>query len=135
MAITKEEIIAKCSPELIASRDCHAIAAAVNVGRKRPNKKEIGYGSIIEAVGFEVGNTISDELTSNPIYRYVKPLLEQGRLLIGSVMVWTALDGMVANNLISKDTADKLKALGLEDAPVDFLEVSEALFNRDGSIK
>lgn len=135
MAITKEEVIAKCSPELIASRDCHAIAAAVSEGRKKPNRREIGYGSILETVGFEAGNAISDELTNNQVYRYVKPLLEQGRMLIGSAMVWAALDGMVSKQIITASEADKLKALGLEDDLISPLEVAQVLYNADGSMK
>jgi hypothetical protein len=134
MAITKEEVVAKVSAELIASRDCQAIAAAASVGRKRSTKREIGYGTILETVGFVAGNAVCDEINNNPMYRYVKPLVEQGRMLIGSPMVAAALQAMVPA-VIPQAVADKLKALGLEDDPVTAQDVAIALYNPDGSDK
>lgn len=42
-----EEIQAKCSPEQLAERNFHVIAAVVSEGRTRTVKQEIGYGTIV----------------------------------------------------------------------------------------
>lgn len=130
----RDEILAACSEELIASRDCDAIAAKVSTGRVRPNRREIGYGTILETVGFEAGNLLCDEIVNNPNYRYVKPLLDQGRMLVGSPLVGFALQSMVPS-IITQAHADKLKALGFESNPCTPQEVAAAIFNPDGSIK
>ncbi len=41
---------------------------------------EIGNGLILSTVGLEVGNALLDVLNGAPDFRYIKPLLEQGRL-------------------------------------------------------
>ena len=46
-----DEITAKCSPALIASRDFDAIALAVSAGRTKANTREIGNGTILEVLG------------------------------------------------------------------------------------
>lgn len=135
MAITKEEIEAKCSAEMIASRDCQAIADAMNVGRVRNSKREIGYGTILETIGFEAGNALSDEINTNTLFRYVKPLVEQGRLIAGSPLVAGALQVMVGSGKITQAQANALKALGVEENPCTPQEVAEALYNTDGSMK
>lgn len=129
MAVTKQEIESKCSAELIASRDCQAIADIVNVGRVRNSKREIGYGTILETIGLTAGNALADEINSNPLFRYVKPLVEQGRLIAGSPLVAGALQVMVGSAKITQTEADALKALGLEDDPCTPQEVAEALYN------
>lgn len=134
MAITKEEVLAKCSAEMIASRDCDAIAAAVSVGRVCASAREIGYGTILETIGFVSGNKLSDELSTNVAYRYVKPLVEQGRMLIGSPLVAYTLQTMVGT-VLTQEEADKLKALGVEPNPCTPQEVAAVLYNPDGSFK
>lgn len=46
-----DEITAKCSPELIASGNTVAIAAAVSAGRTKPVKTAIGAGTIMSVLG------------------------------------------------------------------------------------
>lgn len=133
--ITKEEILAKCSAELIASRDCQAIAEAVSVDRVRNNKREIGYGTILETIGFDAGNALADEINSNPLFRYVKPLVEQGRLIAGSPLVAGALQVMVGSAKITQAQANALKNLGIEPDTCTPQDVADVLYNPDGSMK
>lgn len=124
------EIHAKATAEQIAARDHDAIAAAVNVGRKRRNKREIGNGTILETLGLAAGNALLDVINSAPDFRHVKPLVEQGRLVISSPLVQATVDSLVPS-VLTQAQADALKALGWEDDPVTAVQVAAAL---DGGI-
>lgn len=134
MAITKDEIVAKCSADLIASRDCVQIASIVSSGRTAPNLREIGNGTILDTIGITAGNALLDEINNNTNYRYVKPLVDQGRLLIGSSLVQSTLKSMVPA-ILTQAQCDSLSALGFDPAPVTPQEVADALYNPDGSSK
>lgn len=56
---------------------------------------EIGNGMVLSAVGLTVGNALLDVIYNAPDFRYVKPLLEQGRLDISSPLARGALDSLV----------------------------------------
>jgi hypothetical protein len=131
----RDEIMAKCSPELIASRDCHAIAAVVSEGRTGPNKLEIGNGTIITALqDLAVANALLDVLHTDVRFKYVVPLLDQGRLIIGDPLVKAVINGFVPS-ILTQEQADRLIALGVEPKPVMMEEVANALYNADGSMK
>jgi hypothetical protein len=115
--------------------DTFAIAAALSVNRTKPNKKEIGHGSILETVGLTTGNQILDAITATPSYKYVKPLLEQGRLIASSPLVASAVDSLVTAGLLTQDQGTALKALGLDPDPVSELDVRKAIFADDGTLK
>lgn len=125
-----EEINAKATPEQIAARDHDGIAAAVNVGRKRRNSREIGNGTILETLGLTAGNALLDVINSVPDFRHVKPLVEQGRLVISSPLVQATVDSLVPT-VLTQAQADALKALGWDADPVTPAQVAAAL---DGSI-
>jgi hypothetical protein len=86
-----EEIKTKCPPELIAAREHGQIAALVSAGRTRPSTREIGNGTILEALGLTAGNALLDVINNAPDFRHVKPLVEQGRLIVGSPLVVVVL--------------------------------------------
>lgn len=135
MAITKEEILAKCSAEMIASRDCHAIAEAVSVGRTKPSNINIGNGTIIAALNdLATANALLDVLHTDPRFKYVVPLLDQGRLIVSDTMVVQTLQAFVPS-ILTQEQADKLIAIARAPDPVGFTEVAEALYNADGSMK
>ncbi len=119
----------------LAAKDCAELARIRSVGRIRPFNREIGNGTILETIGFAAGNALLDEITTNVNYRHVKPLVEQGRLLVGSALVQASLQAMVAGAIITQANADKLVALGREPHPYTAQEVAAAVFNEDGSIK
>ena len=127
MATLLDEIQAKCSPALIASKQHGEIAALVSMGRTRPSTREIGNGTILEVLGLAAGNAMLDAINGMPDFRHVKPLVEQGRLIIGSPLVAASLSAFVAGNVITQADADKLLAIAVEPAPVSVGEVVKAM--------
>lgn len=121
-----EEIKQKCSPSLIASRQHGEIAAKVSEGRTKPSTREIGNGTILETIGLQYGNAMLDVIETAPDFRHVKPLLQQGRLIIGSPLVAAAVQGMVPS-VMPQEVADRLLALTVDPAPVSVQEVVQAM--------
>lgn len=134
----RDEIHAKaeCTAH-IASKNIDAIVAIMSAGRTKPNAREIGNGTILEVLGIATGNALLDVLLSSDVespYRHVKPLIEQGRLLIGSTLVQATLGAFVPD-ILSQAQADSLRSLGRDPNPYAAQEVSDALYNADGSEK
>jgi hypothetical protein len=123
----------RCAAALTA-RDCEELARIMSEGRTRSNAREIGNGTILEVLGLDAGNALLDVINTDAKFRYVKPLVEQGRLLIGSPLVQATLQTM-APALLTQAQADALCTLGLEPHPYAPQELAEALFNADGSQK
>lgn len=121
------EIQAKCPPELIAAKEHGQIAALVSAGRTRPSAREIGNGTILETIGLTHGNDMLDVIYNDPNFHHVKPLLEQGRLIVGSPLVVATIQGMAANGVIPAAARDALLALTVEPAPVSVHEVIKAM--------
>ena len=120
------EIQSKCSAELIASREHGAIASIVSLGRTRPSNREIGNGTILEMLGLDAGNAFLDIINTAPDFRHVKPLVEQGRLVVGSPLVQATVQSM-AGTVLTKEQADALCALGKDPDPVDIQDVIKAM--------
>lgn len=118
----------------LAAKDCEALAALLSEGRTCGNEREVGYGTIIETIGLEAGNQLIDFLKSAEPMRHVMPLLDQGRLRIGSPLVQSTLQSLVGGRIDQAD-ADALCALGLQPDPLTARQVAEALFHEDGSEK
>lgn len=123
----------RCTAAL-AARDCTELARLMSVGRTRANTREIGNGTILEVLGLDTGNVVLDLINADPIYRHVKPLIDQGRLLIGSPLAQLTVQSL-APAILTQPQADALCALGLEAFPYTAQELAEALFNADGSEK
>lgn len=121
------EIQAKCPPELIAAKEHGQIAALVSAGRTRPSAREIGNGTILETIGLTHGNAMLDVISNDANFRHVKPLLEQGRLIVGSPLVVQTINGMVAGGVIPSAAGAALLALTVEPAPVSVQEVIKAM--------
>lgn len=118
----------------LAAKDCEALAALLSDGRTCGNEREVGYGTIIETIGIESGNQLIDFLKAAEPMRHVVPLLDQGRLRIGSPLVQSTLQSFVGGPIDQAD-ADALCALGLQPDPLTARQVAEALFHEDGSEK
>ena len=114
----RAEILAACSPELLAQHDTQAIAEAVSVDRVKRVPTEIGNGTILATIGLDAGNALLDVIAGAAEYRHVKPLLEQGRLRVDSDLVRTTLDSLVPAVLTAAQ-AKALKALAEQPDPVD----------------
>lgn len=125
-----EEIIAKCTPEEIAARGkdggLDIIAAKVSAGRMRAAPTEAGNGTILETLGIAAGNKLLDVIYNVPDFRYVKPLVEQGRLRLDTALVQATLDSLVPS-VITQAQADALKARCMVPDPVSPQQCSAAL--------
>lgn len=121
-----DEITAKCDAALIASRDHQTMADLVNAGRTRPSAREIGNGTILEVLGLQAGNALLDVINTVPDFRYVKPLVEQGRLAVASPLVQATIQSLVPS-VLTQQQADTLCALGVETDPVTPAQVAQAL--------
>eukprot|EP01034_Spumella_vulgaris_P041665 gene41665-51629_t len=121
----------RCAAALTA-KDCAELARLMSVGRVRANSREIGNGTILEVLGLATGNEVLDLINSNADYRHVKPLIEQGRLLIGSPLAQITVQALVPA-VLTQAQADALCALGLEPHPYTAQELAEALFTPDGT--
>ena len=108
------------------NRDDGAIAAALSVGRTRLVPTEIGNGAILETIGLEAGNALLDLINSAPDFRYVRPLLEQGRLRVDSQLVLATLDSLVPA-VLSEAQAISIKALAERPDVISPQQVCAAL--------
>lgn len=118
--------------EVTGQQDTQVIADALSVGRTRFVPREIGNGLVLATVGMPIGNALLDVLYNAPDFRYVKPLLEQGRLDISSPLARMALDslvGVVAG--FEQGHADALKALAEVPDPIDEMTVRQACWSVD----
>ena len=110
----------------LAHRNDGAIAAALSVGRTKLVPTEIGTGTVLETLGVAAANQLLDAIYNTPDFRYVKPLLEQGRLRIDSAMVRATLDSLVPA-AITQINADKLKAVAVVPDVITPQQVAQAL--------
>lgn len=111
----------------LANRDDGAIAAALSAGRTKTVSTEIGNGMVLATLGLASGNALLDAIYNTPDFRYVKPLLEQGRLDISTPLAAGALDGLAGAGVITQAEADALKALAVQPDPVTANDVAKAL--------
>jgi len=98
----------------------------------KPTTTEIGNGTILEVLGLELGTSVLDIINSIPTYKYVVPLLEQGRLSIGSEVAQSAVQAFVPG-LLAQEQADSLKKLGWQPNPISEFDVRCALYAVDGT--
>lgn len=84
---------------LVAARRDGDIAAALSAGRTRLVPTEVGNGTILEVLGLDAGNALMDVINSEPAFRYVKPLVEQGRLRLDSDLVRSTLQSLAGTVL------------------------------------
>lgn len=120
--------------EVLDTRDTAQIAAALPpVVRMVPT--EIGNGTVLETLGLAVGNALLDVLYNAPDFRYVKPLLEQGRLRIDAPSARAALDGIAAAGIAAgfgAAQAEALKALADAVTPADEMTVRRVCWSDTG---
>lgn len=118
-------------PELLATQDTAAIAAALSVGRTKPSMQEVGNGLVLETLGITAGNAFLDVIYNVPDFRHVKPLVEQGRLNISSALVQATIQSLVPA-VLTQPECDALCNLGKVPDPVDELTVRRACWSDDG---
>lgn len=135
--LSKEEIrelIRNDATLLVLLPNSQAIAEKISENRFEFVPTEIGVGTILEVFGLEDGNSVLDVIYSQPAYRHVKPLLEQGRLRLDSSFVRAALQSMVPA-ILTQDQVDALVNKARVSSPVSEYEVRCAIFNDDGSLR
>lgn len=132
-----DEIKAKCSPELLESRDSTSIAAAVNVGRTRIAPRLGGIGAVMETLGAVDGPLVLDALDSLkatlPAVRWGWVLLERGELDFGSTVTRQLIDGLVMGGVMTEAQGLAIKALAEQPDPVTEFDVRRAIWADDGS--
>lgn len=118
------------------SRNDVAIAAILSVGRTKLVSRNIGPGDIIDAIGFESGNVLLDEVYSNPMFRHIKPELVDRNLDISRPLTISSLDMLVQAGLpgFTQAHADILKSLAIAPDPINFNVVSDALNIAEGRV-
>lgn len=127
-----EEIKAKCSPELLASRDHQAIADAVNVGRVKPQPTRIGEGKILEVLGLAAGNAFLDVVDGAPDFRHVKKIVARGDFDMSTAVSQAGVQAMVPTYL-TQASADLMMALGAAPDPISEFDVRRTLYAEDGT--
>lgn len=123
-----DEIQAKCSPELIASRDHGAIAAAVNVGRTKIVSRLGGIGAVMETLGPVDGAALLDllEVTAStvPAVRWAFVLINRGELDFGSLATRAMID-----QLVTSPAKELLLAVAEVPNPITEFDVRCALYD------
>ena len=130
------EIKAKCSPELLASRDADAIAALVSVGRTSIVPRLGGIGAVMETLGAVDGPVVLDALDSLkatlPAVKWGWVLLERGELDFGSVVTRQLIDGLVMGGVMTEAQGLAIKSLAEQPDPVSEFDVRKAIWADDG---
>lgn len=131
-----DEIKAKCSPELLASRDSDAIAALVSVGRTSIVPSLGGIGAVMETLGAVDGPVVLDALDSLkatlPAVKWGWVLLERGELDFGSVVTRQLIDGLVMGGVMTEAQGLAIKSLAEQPDPVSEFDVRKAIWADDG---
>lgn len=131
-----DEIKAKCSPELLASRDSDAIAALVSVGRTSIVPRLGGIGAVMETLGAVDGPVVLDALDSLkatlPAVKWGWVLLERGELDFGSVVTRQLIDGLVMGGVMTDAQGLAIKSLAEQPDPVSEFDVRKAIWADDG---
>ena len=116
------EILAKCTPEEIAAKNFHVIAAKVNVGRTRTNSLMISERGIMDKYpdGASAADAVLTKLEtfansgapgSGPVKRAMKFLAQPDGIDIGAASTQAQLTALGAAGVLTVDEANKLKGL------------------------
>lgn len=125
--ITKAQILAVVAPEIIASKDESAIAAAfASTLEQVPLNTEIGVGTILDVMGLDAGNAFLDVIFTQPQFRYIKLVIEAGKLDVSLTSVRDYIDQLSSLGVMPAESAAALKGLGRQAATVSAYDVAMA---------
>ena len=128
----RDEILSRSDcADALAARDCGALAAILSVGRTKLIERNVGYGTVMETLGGEVGAAFLDALealaaTSSPV-KWALKLLDRGELNVGSPATQSQLDALVTGGAVPAAVANALKALAVVPDGVTAQEVQTVL--------
>lgn len=111
---------------LAAAGSIGTIAATLSEGRTKLAPTEVGNGTILEVLGLTVGNALLDVINTAPDFRYVKPLVEQGRLRLDAPLTIAALQSLVPS-VLTQAQADALVARAQAPDQVTDAQVQAAI--------
>jgi len=140
MATLRDEIVAKCPPELLATRDADAIAAAVSAGRVRLVETKIGNGELLHTLGPVAGAQLLDALGQlaastdpalRPIY-YALDLLKRNDLDVSLQSTRGQLDTLATAGVLPAPAVAAVKALAERPDPVGEYDVRRVGWSDDG---
>jgi hypothetical protein len=122
----KDEILAKCSAELIDSAEHGRIADIVSEGRTKLIEKRGGIGTIMDALGADIGAQLLDTMQAlapeNSAVKWGMVLVNAGELNFGAEQTQAMFD-----QLLPTDAASALKAVARVPDPVTVQQVIDAL--------
>lgn len=129
------EIQAKCTPELIASRDDKAILAVVNAGRTALKDRRVNAATILSELpiaGPVQGGVVLDKLEAAgaqvPACKWAsRLLLTEIGINVGDPNTQAMLDALAAGSVLTQAEAAALKALAVQPDPLTLDQVSRAL--------
>ena len=120
--VSKADIIAAVDPAIIATKDEAAIAAAYSMTMpKKLVATEIGIGTILDTLDLEDGNAFLDVIFTQPEYRYLKIVIEQGKLDVSLPSVRSRID-----SVLPAAAAAKFKALAEKEDSISAYDVAIA---------
>ena len=132
-----QEIIVKCSPEILATHDTQAITDAFNVGRTKVATKLGGIGLVMETLGPDNGAALLDSLQAMtatvPALKWAWYLIERGELDFGSPATRGMIDTLVAQGAIAEPLGTALKATAEVPDPIDELTIRKTVLADDGT--
>lgn len=117
------------SPELTALAQAgnpQAIAEALSVGRTKTMPTEVGNGTILEVLGMQAGNALLDVINNAIDFRYVKSLVEQGRLRLDSPLTIGSLQSLVPS-VLTQAQVNALVAKATVSDSITWQQVAAAL--------
>lgn len=141
MSYTVESIRA----EIVASNELKqmipnvtAMAKKLSEGRVKPQKKYVGAGTVLEALGPDVGAAVLDGLvaksaTNSPI-KWALKLLDRGELDLGSAATRASITALKDAGDLPANVAAALLAIAEVPDPVDEHTVKQAVFNDNGTL-
>ena len=134
----RDEILSRpdCAKAL-ADRDCGALAAILSEGRTKLIERDIGYGTVLDTLGADVGSAFLDALTalattSSPV-KWALKLMERGELNIGAAATQAQLDALATAGVMPVAVADALKGLALVPEVVTAQDVARVCWSDDGT--
>jgi hypothetical protein len=128
----RDEILSRqdCA-DALAIRDCGALAEILSAGRTKLIERNVGYGTVLDTLGADVGSAFLDALTalattSSPV-KWALKLMERGELNIGAAATQAQLDALATAGVMPVAVADVLKGLALVPDVISAQDVQTAL--------